>query len=124
MKGFASQEIQDYTTTSDETLGSLTKCTLVAIYENDGKTILQPLVTEQEAKTIMELFENQTLEVWLSNGKPDISEFDVAILKYKQVMQSLTTCERAKSQVCLKNLDKHLISCEQCSLSAIMGERR
>ena len=123
MKGFASQEIQDYKTTSDETLGSLTKCTLVAIYENDGKTILQPLVTEQEAKAVMELFENQTLEVWLSNGKPDISEFDVAILKYKQIMQSLTTCERAKSQVCLKNLDKNLISCEQYSLSAIKGER-
>jgi len=123
MKGFASHQLQDYTTTSDATLGSLTKCTLVAIYENDGKTILQPLVTEQEAKAVMELFENQTLEVWLSNGKPDISEFDVAILKYKQIMQSLTTCERAKSQVCLKNLDKNLISCEQYSLSAIKGER-
>ena len=108
----------------DATLGSLTKCALVAIYENNGKTILQPLVTEQEAKKILELFENQTLEVWLSNGKPDISEFDVAILKYKQVMQSLTKCERAKSQVCLKNLDKNLIFCDQCSLSAIKGERR
>lgn len=124
MKGFASHQLQDYATTPDATLGSVTKCTLVAIYENNGKTILQPLVTEQEAKTIMELFENQTLEVWLSNGKPNISEFDVAILKYKQVMQSLTTCERAKSQVCLKNLDKNLISCEQCSLSATKGERR
>lgn len=124
MKRVASQKLQDYAAILDEAIGSVTKCALVAIYENNGKTIMQPLVTEQEAETIIELFENQILEVWLSNGKPDISEFDVAILKYKQVLQSLTKCERAKSQVCLKSLYKNLISSEQCSLGAIKGERR
>jgi hypothetical protein len=98
------------------------KCVLVAIYENDGKTILQPLVAEQEAKTIPELFQNKTLEVWLSNGKIDIAHFDVAILKYKQVLQSLTKCEKVKTQVCLKNHFENLVSCEQCPLGVNAGE--
>ncbi len=63
------------------------KCVLTAIYERDGKTILQPLTTEKESKTIPELFENRILEVWLSNGEANIDQFDVAILKYKQVQQ-------------------------------------
>jgi len=94
----------------------------VAIYENNGKTILQPLIAEQEAKIIPELFQNKTLEVWLSNGKTNISQFDVAILKYKQVLQSLTKCKQKKSQVCLKNYFKNLVSCEQCPLSVNAGE--
>jgi hypothetical protein len=98
------------------------KCVLVAIYENDGKTILQPLVAEQEAKTIPELFQNKTLEVWLSNGKMDIAHFDVAILKYKQVLQSLTKCKKVKTQVCLKNHFENLVSCEQCPLGVKSGE--
>jgi hypothetical protein len=124
MKGFGSRQIQDYAVMSDAALGSATKCVFVAIFENDGKTILQPLVTENEAKSIIELFENRTLEVWLSNGKADISDFDVAILKYKQVLQSLTKCEQAKSQVCLKNFNEQLVSCEQCSFSVNTGEGR
>jgi hypothetical protein len=98
------------------------KCVLVAIYENDGKTIMQPLVAEQEAKTIPELFQNKTLEVWLSNGKMDIAHFDVAILKYKQVLQSLTKCKKVKTQVCLKNHFENLVSCEQCPLGVKSGE--
>jgi hypothetical protein len=98
------------------------KCVLVAIYENDGKTILQPLVAEQEAKTIPELFQNKTLEVWLSNGKMDIAHFDVAILKYKQVLQSLTKCKKVKTQVCLKNHFENIVSCEQCPLGVKSGE--
>jgi hypothetical protein len=94
----------------------------VAIYENGGKTILQPITAEQEAKTISELFQNKTLEVWLSNGKPDIAQFDVAILKYKQALQSLTTCNKVKTQVCLKNHFKNLVSFEQCLLSVNAGE--
>lgn len=124
MKRFGSRQLQDYAVTPNAALGSITKCIFVAIFENDGKTILQPLVTENEARKILELFDNRTLEVWLSNGKADISDFDVAILKYKQVLQSLTKCEQAKSQVCLKNFNEQLVSCEQCSLSFNTGEGR
>jgi hypothetical protein len=124
MKEFGSRQLQDYAVTPGVALGSSTKCVFVAIFENDGKTILQPLVTENEAKSIIELFENRTLEVWLSNGKADISDFDVAILKYKQVLQSLTKCEQTKSQVCLKNFNEQLVSCEQCSFSVNTGEGR
>ena len=118
----ASHQVQDLADTPYATFGPKVKCVLVAIYENDGKTILQPLVAEQEAKTIPELFQNKTLEVWLSNGKTDIAQFDVAILKYKQVLQSLTKCKKVKTQVCLKNHFKNLVSCEQCPLSVNAGE--
>ena len=122
MEAFASHQIQDFAGTTDARFAPKTKFVLVAIYENDGKTILQPLLAEQEAKTIPELFQNKTLEVWLSNGKTDISQFDVAILKYKQVLQSLTKCKKAKNQVCWKNYFKNLVSCEQCPLSVNSGE--
>ena len=108
----------------DTTFGPKTKCVLVAIYENDGKTILQLLMAEQEAKTILELFQNKTLEVWLSNGKTDIAQFDVAILKYKQVLHSLTKCQEMKTQVRLKNHFENLVSYEQCPLSVNAGENR
>jgi len=122
MKGVARHQIEDLVVTSEVTIDPKTKCVTVAIYENDGKTILQPLTAEQEAETIPELFQNKTLEVWLSNGKTDISKFDVAILKYKQVLQSLTKCKKAKTQVCWKNYFKNLVSCEQCPLSVNSGE--
>ena len=122
MKGFASHQLQDLAGTPDTTFGPKTKCVLVAIYENDGKTILQLLMAEQEAKTIPELFQNKTLEVWLSNGKTDIARFDVAILKYKQVLQSLTKCQKMRTQVCLKNHFENLVSFEQRPLSVNAGE--
>ena len=122
MKGFASHQVQDLAGTPDTTFDPKIKCVLVAIYENDGKTILQPLVAEQEAEAIPEFFQNKTLEVWLSNGKTDIAQFDVAILQYKQVLQSLTKCQKVKTQVCLKNHFKNLVSCEQCPLSVNAGE--
>ena len=122
MEGLVSHQVQDFAGTTNARFAPKTKCVLVVIYENDGKTILQPLIAEQEAKTIPELFQNKTLEVWLSNGKTNISQFDVAILKYKQVLQSLTKCKQAKSQVCLKNYFKNLVSCEQCPLSVNAGE--
>ena len=122
MEAFASHQVQDFAGITNDRFASKTKCVLVAIYENNGKTILQPLVAEQEAKIIPELFQNKTLEVWLSNGKTDISQFDVAILKYKQVLQSLTKCKKAKTQVYLKNYFKNLVSCEQCPLSVNSGE--
>ena len=122
MEAFASHQVQDFAGTTDARFAPKTKFVLVAIYENDGKTILQPLTAEQEAETIPELFQNKTLEVWLSNGKTDVSQFDVAILKYKQVLQSLKKCKKAKTQVCLKNYFKNLVSCEQCPLSVNSGE--
>ena len=122
MEAFASHQIQDFAGTTDAKFVPKTKFVLVAIYENDGKTILQPLLAEQEAKTIPELFQSKTLEVWLSNGETAISQFDVAILKYKQVLQSLTKCKQAKTQVCWKNYFRNLVSCEQCPLSVNAGE--
>ena len=122
MVAIASHQVQDFAGTTDARFSSKTKCVLVAIYEKDGKTILQPLIMGQEAKTIPELFKNKTLEVWLSNGKTDISQFDIAILKYKQVLQSLTKCKKAKTRVCWKNYIKNLVSCEQCPLSVNSGE--
>ena len=122
MEAFASHQVQDFAGITNDRFASKTKCVLVAIYENHGKTILQPLIAEQEAKIIPELFQNKTLEVWLSNGKTDISKFDVVILKYKQILQSLTKCKKAKTQVCLKNYFKNLVSCEQCPLIVNSGE--
>jgi hypothetical protein len=124
MNKVRSRQLQDYVDVPKATFDPKTKCVLVAIYENGGKTILQPLIAEQEAKPILELLENPTLEVWLSNGKPDLSQFDVAILKYKQVSQPLTKCTQSKSQVCLKNIYPDLVSCDQCPLTADTGESR
>ena len=122
MEALTSNQVHEFAGTIDAGFTSKTKCVLVAIYENNGKTILQPLIAEQEAKIIQELFQNKTLEVWLSNGKTDISQFDVAILKYKQVQQSVTQCKKAKTQVCWKNYFENLVSCEQCPLSIKAGE--
>jgi hypothetical protein len=121
MERFASQ-VQDLAGIPDARSNLKTKCVLVAIYENNGKTILQPLIGEQEAQTISELFQNKTLEVWLPNGKADMAQFDVAILKYKQVLQSLKICNKVKNQVCLKNQFKDLVSCEQCPVNVNAGE--
>ena len=122
MKRSVSHQLQDFEGTTEETFDPKLKCVLVTMYENNGKTIMQPFIGEQEAKTILGLLENETLEVWLPNGKNVVSEFDVAILKYKQVFQSLTKCTRAKTQVCLKNIFKNLVSCEQCPVSGNAGD--
>ena len=122
MEASASRQIQGFAGMNDGRFSSKTKCVLVAVYENDGKTILQPLVSEQEAKTIPDLFQNKTLEVWLSNGKTEFSQFDVAILKYEQMLQSLTKCKKAKGQVCWKNYFENIVSCKQCPLSGKASE--
>ena len=122
MEALTSNQVHEFAGTIDAGFTSKTKCVLVAIYENNGKTILQPLIAEQEAKIIQELFQNKTLEVWLSNGKTEISQFDIAILKYKQALQSLTKCKKAKTQVCLKNYFENLVTCEQCPLNVTSGE--
>jgi hypothetical protein len=121
MRAFTGQ-VQDFAGIFSAKAAPKIKCVLVAIYENNGKTILQPLVTAHEAKAIPELFQNKTLEVWLPNGEIDIAHFDVAILKYKQMLQSLKKCKKVKNQVCLKNHFENLVSCEQCPLSVKAGE--
>jgi len=94
------------------------KCVTVMVFEETGKTVLQPLATNQEAQSIRDLFQNNTLEVWLSNGQSDPTQFDVNILKYKQLLQSSTMCSKAKARICLKNQFETIVSCEQCPLNA------
>jgi hypothetical protein len=122
VKRCENHQVQDLAGTPHTTCDLKVKFVPVAVYENDGRTVLQLLTAEQEAKTISEFFRDKTLEVWLSNGKTDIAQFDVAILKYKQVLQSLTKCKKEKTQVCLKYHFENLFSCEQCPLSASSGE--
>jgi hypothetical protein len=92
------------------------KCVTVMVFEEAGKTILQPLVTDQTTQKIKDLFQNKTLEVWLPNGQSDLAQFDIAILKYKQLMQPSKMCSRTKGCVCLKNHFETIVSCEQCPI--------
>jgi hypothetical protein len=87
------------------------------VFEKSGKTIIQPLITSQETQTLRDLLQNSTLEVWLPNGETDLAQFDVAILKYQQLMQSPTMCSIANDHVCLKNHFDTIVSCEQCPLT-------
>ncbi len=118
----ASHQVQDLAGGSPATFDPKVKCVLMAVYQNGGRTILQPLVAETEAEKTAELFHNRTLEVWLSNGENSIDLFDIDILKYKQVFQPLTKCEKMKNKICLKNHFENLVSCEQCPLGASAGE--
>jgi hypothetical protein len=93
------------------------KCVTVMVFEELGKTIIQPLVSGPETKRVEELFRNGTLEVWLPNGQFDEAQFDVGILKYRQQFQSTTMCNKARNRVCLKNHIETIVSCEQCPLS-------
>jgi hypothetical protein len=93
------------------------KCVTALVFEKSGKTVIQPLVTNREGQALQNLLQNDTLEVWLSNGETDLAQFDVAILKYKQQMQSSTMCSKAPNHVCLKNHVETIVSCEQCPLS-------
>ncbi len=93
------------------------KCVTVMVFEENGKTILQPIIRGQEAQHIHDLFQKNTLEVWLPNGRPDFEQFDVGILKYKQINQPSKTCIKNKKQACLKNHFETVVSCEQCSIN-------
>jgi hypothetical protein len=117
-----SDQVQDLAGEPPVTLDPRVKCVLVAAYQEDGKTVIQPLISEQDAEKIAELFRNRILEVWLSNGKNDIAQFDVAIVKYEQVLQPLTKCQKVKTEVCMKNYFENIVSCEQCPLSVNTGE--
>jgi hypothetical protein len=89
----------------------------VMVFEEAGKTVLQPVTNSQEAQSLQDLFQNNSLEVWLSNGQSDPAQFDVNILKYKQILQPPKMCSKAKNRVCLKNHFETIVSCEQCPLN-------
>jgi len=92
------------------------RCVTVMVFEEKGKTILQPMVTGQDMHSVHELFQRSTLEVWLSNGRPDPSKFDIGILKYRQMVQPAKMCSEVRDRVCLKNFET-ITSCERCPLS-------
>ena len=121
MKGPTNRQKCELEEKLDAVMEPKLKCVTVMVFEEAGKTILQPLGTNQETQKIQELFQNKTLEVWLSNGQSDLSQFDVAILKYTQQMQPSKMCNRTKNRVCLKNHFETIVSCEQCPLSANGG---
>ena len=98
------------------------KCISVMVFEDEGKTVFQPLTTKQEAETLQELFHNNTLEVWLSNGQTDLAQFDIKILKYKQRWQPSTMCSKIKTRVCLKNYFETIVACKQCPLNTKGGK--
>ena len=124
MNEFAKRQRPRLQTAVDETLepNLKMKCISVMVFEDEGRTVLQPLTTKQEAETLQELFHNKTLEVWLSNGQPDLAQFDVNILKYKQLLQPSTMCARIKTLVCLKNYFETIVACKQCPLSTSGGK--
>jgi hypothetical protein len=118
MKEFASKQKCELEKTAAPFQSELKmKCVTVMVFEEAGRTILQPLVTGPETQRIEELFQNNTLEVWIPNGQSDQAQFDVAILKYKQQLQPTTMCNKTKNRVCLKNHIETIVSCEQCPLS-------
>ena len=117
MKGSATRQRCTLAEAPPQVIDAKLRCVTVMVFEESGKTIVQPLATDQEIPTLQELFKNGTLEVWLPNGKTDQAQFDVAILKYKQLMQPPTMCSLTKSRVCLKNHFDTIVSCEQCPLS-------
>jgi hypothetical protein len=92
------------------------KCVTMMVFEKNGKTILQPVIRGQEIQSLHELFQKNTLEVWLPNGRPDFEQFDVGILKYKQIVQPSKVCSKVKNRECLKNHFETIVSCEQCPL--------
>jgi hypothetical protein len=94
------------------------KCVTFMVFEKNGKTILQPIIRGQEIQNLHKLFQKNTLEVWLPNGRPDFEQFDVGILKYKQILQPSKVCSKVKNRECLKNHFETIISCEQCPLSS------
>lgn len=104
------------------TLTPKLKCLTVLIFEENGKTILQPLGTTHETQSIRDLFQSNTLEVWLSNGLSDPAQFDIQILKYKPQLQSSTACSKDKARVCLKNHFETIVSCDQCPLDENGGK--
>ncbi len=78
-----------------------TKCVTMLVYEEEGKTVLQPLAAEEETQSLQQLFQNGTLEVWLPNGKSNIDDYTVSILQYKPKLKQtpFARTRRAKPTV-------------------------
>ena len=85
----ASHQVQDLAIQPKTTFDPRVKFVLMAAYQNDGKTVLKPLMSGQNAKTVADLFNNKALEVWLSNGENEFLQFDVDILKVSGAFPSL-----------------------------------
>ena len=117
MKKPASSQRCSFAEADPPILDAKVKCVTVMVFEESGKTIIQPLLASQETTAIQKLLKNGTLEVWLPNGKSEASEFDISILKYKQVAQPLTKCGKLGNKVCLKNYFETITSCEKCPLT-------
>ena len=116
MKGSVKRQRCELAETSADAPNLKTKYLNVVVFEREGKTVIQPVFSSQDAPIVQELFQNNTLEVWLSNGKSDTAEFDVSILKYKPQLQTPTQCNRTRNRVCLKNCFDTIACCEQCPL--------
>ena len=93
------------------------KCVTVMIFEDKGKTILQPIIRGQDTRSVHELFRRSILEVWLPNGRPDPFQFDIGILKYRQMVQHSKMCSKVKNRVRLKDHFETITPCEQSHLS-------
>ena len=93
------------------------KCVTVMLFEEKGKTILQPIVRGQDVHSVRELFQRGILEVWLPNGRPDPSQFDIGIIKYRQMVQPSKMCNKVKNRVCLKNHFAGIVSSGQCPIT-------
>ena len=117
MKGSVTRQRCALTEAPTVALDAKVKCVTVLVFEQSGRTVIQPLVTNEDALMVQELLQNDTLEMWLPNGKVDPFQFDVAILKYRQLMQPSTMCSRTRNHVCLKNTFDTIVACEQCPLS-------
>jgi hypothetical protein len=118
-----SHQVQNLVGKPYSTFDPEVKCVLVAIFENDGKTILQPLTTKKELQPVKKLFRNKTLEIWLSNGETSIAQFDVDILKYKQLLQPFSNCQRTRTLIHLENLDSNGLRSIGLSLDGISNEK-
>jgi hypothetical protein len=93
------------------------KCVTMMVFEEKGKTILQPIIRDQEIQNVHELFQKNMLEVWLPNGRPDFAQFDVGILEYKQMVQPSKTCSTIQNRECLKKHVDTITSCKQYPLT-------
>ncbi len=116
MKGSAVKQKCTLAENIPQSVDAKVKHVSVMIFEKQGKTIMQPLITEKDSYAVRELLEKDTLEVWLPNGKTDPEQFDISILKYQQLTQPSTTCCRNENIVCLKNHFETIVSCDQCPL--------
>ena len=86
------------------------KCVTVMVFEENGKTVIQPIIRGQDTQHLRELFQKNTLEVWLPNGRPEFEQFDIGILKYKQMAQPSKISSKTKDKDCLKNHFEPLVS--------------